>query len=79
MNDQAIALIRTAWQGVVAAFLAWLLSEFAIDIDTTAAMAVTWPIVLAVYYAVARAIGDRIPGLDKMLLGPGPNPTYSDE
>jgi hypothetical protein len=78
MNDQIIALIRTAWQAVLASALAYLVT-LGIEIDSAAAFAVTWPIVMAIYYAVAAFVAARVSKLSLPLTGPGPAPKYKIE
>ena len=78
MNDQILALVRTAWQAVIASLLAWLLS-LGIEIDSAAAFAVTWPIVMAVYYAVASWLAARVSRLSLPLTGPGVAPVYQPQ
>lgn len=78
MNDQLIALIRTVWQSIIASVLAYLVS-LGINIDATQAFAVTWPIVMAIYYAAAQAISRVAPaGITRALMGPASAPTYTD-
>ena len=75
MNDQILALVRTAWQAVIGSLLAWLLT-LGIEVDSAAAFAVTWPIVMAVYYWAASQLSSRVPKLALPLTGPGQAPSY---
>lgn len=76
MNDQLLALIRTAWQSVIASVIAYLLS-LGIEIDSAALFAVTWPVVMAFYYLVATKLAERVPKLS-LVAGPGKAPIYND-
>lgn len=77
MNDQILALVRTVYQGAIAAAAAWLIDR-GIDIDAAAVEAALWPIVLGVYYFAAQQVTARIGSskLSTALLGPGPAPEY---
>lgn len=79
MNDQLIALIRQAWQATIAAAITYLL-RLGIDIDSDALFAVTWPIVMFVYYFVAQQVIKRTRSskLSVALTGPGKLPVYND-
>lgn len=79
MNDNLIALIRTIYQGAIAAVGVWLLDR-GIEIDTAALELALWPVVLGVYYFAAQQITSRIDSakLAAVLTGPGPQPTYEE-
>ncbi|ABP54031.1 hypothetical protein [Salinispora tropica] len=77
-NDFLISIIRTAVPVAVGAVLAWLASEAGIvlDADSSAALtAGTVAAVVAVYYALARALETRWPWLG-VLLGRRAKPVY---
>ena len=79
MNDQLIALVRTVYQGAIAAAGVWLLDR-GVTIDTAAVELALWPVVLGVYYFVAQQITARVDStkLAAVLTGPGPQPTYDE-
>lgn len=79
MNDQLIALIRTVYQGAIAAIGVWLIDR-GIEIDTAALEVALWPVILGVYYFAAQQITARVSSttLSFALTGPGQAPSYTE-
>lgn len=75
-SDQAIAVIRNAWQAVISGALNLLLVRFGIDVDETAVLLLTWPLVHAGYTAFAYWFTARFGKLLLLLTGPGQAPMY---
>lgn len=79
MSDYAVSLIRTFVPAAVAALLTWLASRWGVVIDDTTSVQVTTGVtglVLAVYYAAARAAESRWPAAG-WLLGIPATPEYA--
>ncbi|WP_018721713.1 hypothetical protein [Salinispora fenicalii] len=77
-NDFLISVIRTAVPVAVGAVLAWLASKTGIILDAESSAALTAStvaVVVAVYYALARALETRWPWLG-LLLGRRAKPVY---
>lgn len=78
MTNDLIALLRTGWQGVVASVVAYFVAK-GVDINTDAAFAATWPIVMFLYYGAAQAAATFLPrGVTRVLMGPGSAPNYEE-
>jgi hypothetical protein len=82
LNDYIVSLIRTVVPVGVGAGLAWLARETGIVLDEeTGAMATVVAVALCIgaYYALARAVEQRWPGLGRVLvaLGAGSAPAYA--
>jgi hypothetical protein len=81
MNDFITSLIRT-WVPIgVGAVITWLATNYNVVVpdDASSSLVVgVAALVTAVYYALARAIEKRFPGLGKVLvgLGAGKSPEY---
>lgn len=83
MTSFFISLIRT-WVPVgVGAFITWLATNYDIVVPADASSSLVVGVaalVIAAYYAVARLVEKRFPGLGKILvgLGVGQAPRYPD-
>lgn len=76
MSDIIISIIRTVVPAAVGAGLTWLADRLGIvDLDVDGAVAIVTTIVIAAYYAGARALEERNPSLG-VLLGSRQVPTY---
>lgn len=74
MNDFVTSLIRT-WVPIgVGSLLTWLATNYNIVIDDNASSSLVVgfaALVIAVYYAIARAVEKAFPALGKLLVGLG--------
>lgn len=77
-SDRAIAIIRSGWQAIISGALNLLLVRFGIDIDETAVLLLTWPLVHAGYLAFAYWFTARFGRLLLLLTGPGAAPIYNE-
>lgn len=81
MNDFIISLIRT-WVPVgIGAFITWLATNYDIVVPADASSSLVVGVaalVIAVYYALARAVEKAFPALGRLLvgLGAGKAPQY---
>lgn len=79
MSDIAVSIIRTVVPAAVGALLTWLADRLGIvDLDIDGAVAIVTTIVIAAYYAGARALEARNPTLG-VLLGSRQAPTYGGD
>jgi len=74
MNDFVTSLIRT-WVPVgIGSFLAWLATNYDIVVPADASSSLVVGVaalIIAVYYALARAVEKAFPSLGKLLVGLG--------
>jgi hypothetical protein len=79
MNDYVLSLVRTWVPVAVGAVLSWL-AGLGLDLGKEAEVGfVTFltAVVIAVYYALARALEKRWPALGRLLLGSAKAPAYA--
>lgn len=77
-DDKGLSIVRTYVQLAIGALLGWLLTEYAVELDSAHVEQLVMPIVTAVYYLAARELTERHPSLG-FILGPGTPPTYTPE
>lgn len=78
MNDYLVSMVRTLVPAAVAAVLTWLATRWGVVLDEGTSAQVTTGVtslVLAVYYAAARAAESRWPAAG-WLLGAPVKPSY---
>jgi uncharacterized membrane protein YfcA len=77
MSDTITAYIRTWCALAVGSLATWLLRTFAIEIDTTAAVALITPIITGLLYALIHWAEVHIDRRIGWLLGIAKRPTYA--